>query len=133
MTAKSDVYSFGVVLLEMLSGRRAIDKNRPLGQHNLVEWAKPYLASKRRIFRVLDARLNGQYSLSQAQKVANLALQCLDEPKFRPDMDEVVKTLVQLQESNKKENNPITHGEKKNGGCVAYPRPSASLFMHKQA
>ncbi|OAY41333.1 receptor-like cytoplasmic kinase 176 [Manihot esculenta] len=133
LTAKSDVYSFGVVLLEMLSGRRAIDKNRPLGQHNLVEWAKPYLASKRRIFRVLDARLNGQYSLSQAQKVANLALQCLDEPKFRPDMDEVVKTLVQLQESNKKENNPITHGEKKNGGCVAYPRPSASLFMHKQA
>ncbi|KAF2303162.1 hypothetical protein GH714_014244 [Hevea brasiliensis] len=125
LTAKSDVYSFGVVLLEMLSGLRAIDKNRPSGQHNLVEWAKPYLTNKRRIFRVLDTRLNGQYSLSRAQKLANLALQCVDEPKLRPNMDEVVKALEQLQESNKKENNPITHKEN-NGGRIAYPRPSAS-------
>ncbi|KAE8678912.1 Protein kinase APK1A [Hibiscus syriacus] len=50
LTAKSDVYSFGVVLLEMLSGRRAVDKNRPSGEHNLVDWAKPYLANKRKIF-----------------------------------------------------------------------------------
>ncbi|KAJ9185222.1 hypothetical protein P3X46_004880 [Hevea brasiliensis] len=125
LTAKSDVYSFGVVLLEMLSGLRAVDKNRPSGQHNLVEWAKPYLTNKRRIFRVLDTRLNGQYSLSRAQKLANLALQCVDEPKLRPNMDEVVKALEQLQESNKKENNPISHKEN-NGGRIAYPRPSAS-------
>ncbi|KAL1330757.1 hypothetical protein AAHE18_12G133100 [Arachis hypogaea] len=63
LTSKSDVYSFGVVLLEMLSGRRAIDKNRPSGEHNLVEWAKPYLSNKRRVFRVMDTRLEGQYSL----------------------------------------------------------------------
>ncbi|KAI5016786.1 hypothetical protein ZWY2020_014005 [Hordeum vulgare] len=37
LTTKSDVYSFGVVLLEMLSGRRAVDKNRPTGEHNLDE------------------------------------------------------------------------------------------------
>ncbi|KAF5476036.1 hypothetical protein F2P56_007782 [Juglans regia] len=98
LTFKTDVYSFGVVLLEMLSGQRSIDKNRPSGQHNLVEWAKPYLASKRKIFRVLDNRLEGQYSPDQAQKAANLALQCLAmEPRNRPIMNDVVKALEELQ------------------------------------
>lgn len=68
LTSKSDVYSFGVVLLEMLSGRRALDKNRPSGEHNLVEWARPYLSNKRRIFRILDARLGGQYSSPEPRK-----------------------------------------------------------------
>ncbi|KDP35639.1 hypothetical protein JCGZ_09077 [Jatropha curcas] len=128
LTAKSDVYSFGVVLLEILSGRRAVDKNRPSGQHNLVEWAKPYLTNKKRVFRILDTRLDGQYSLTRAQKVANLALNCLDvEPKFRPNMEEVVKALEEVQESNKKEENLTTHGNTKTGK-IAYPRPSASLL-----
>lgn len=85
----------------MLSGKRAVDKNRPSGQHNLVEWAKPYLANKRKIFRVLDTRLEGQYSTDDAYKVANLALRCLSiDSKFRPNMDEVVRTLEQLQVPN---------------------------------
>ncbi|GJT68943.1 probable serine/threonine-protein kinase PIX7 [Tanacetum coccineum] len=46
LTAKSDVYSFGVVLLEMLTGRRSMDKNRPNGEHNLVEWARPHLGER---------------------------------------------------------------------------------------
>ncbi|WCJ28310.1 Protein kinase superfamily protein [Euphorbia peplus] len=124
LTAKSDVYSFGVVLLEILSGRRAIDKNRPNGQHNLVDWAKPYLTNKRRVLRILDTRIEGQYTLSRAQKLAALALQCLNvEPKFRPDMDEVVKELEQLQEPSKKQNNLSTPEDSK-VGKVSYPRPS---------
>ncbi|XP_047054619.1 receptor-like cytoplasmic kinase 176 [Lolium rigidum] len=100
LTAKSDVYSFGVVLLEMLSGRRALDKNRPSGEHNLVEWARPYLTSKRRIFRILDARLGGQYSLAGAQKAAALALRCLSgDCRVRPGMDQVVAALEQLQDA----------------------------------
>ncbi|KAL9238774.1 hypothetical protein vseg_013152 [Gypsophila vaccaria] len=102
LTARSDVYSFGVVLLEMLSGRRAVDKNRPSGEHNLVEWARPYLTNKRKIFRVLDNRLEGQYSLDTAVRVSALAFRCLStEPKFRPTMVEIVKELEQLQESSK--------------------------------
>ncbi|KAL1823859.1 probable serine/threonine-protein kinase PBL10 [Daucus carota subsp. sativus] len=98
LNAKSDVYSFGVVLLEIISGKKAIDKNRPTGEHSLVEWAKPYLTNKRRIFRVIDTRLEGQYSLDHAQRAANLAVQCLCmEPRTRPNMDEVVTALEQLQ------------------------------------
>lgn len=98
LTTKSDVYSFGVVLLEMLSGRRAIDKNRPQGEHNLVEWARPYLGHKRKIFRVLDRRIEGQYSPDGAHKVASLASQCLMmDSKLRPRMKDVVSVLEQLQ------------------------------------
>ncbi|XWS28832.1 hypothetical protein CRYUN_Cryun25bG0105400 [Craigia yunnanensis] len=106
LTARSDVYSFGVVLLEMLSGRKVVDKNRPSGEHNLVEWAKPYLANKRKIFRVLDNRLEGQCSMEGAYKAATLALLCLStEAKFRPSMNEVVTALENLQDSNESGSN----------------------------
>ncbi|XP_058007656.1 probable serine/threonine-protein kinase PBL9 isoform X2 [Hevea brasiliensis] len=62
LTAKSDVYSFGVVFLEMLSGRRVIDRTRPSTERNLVEWARPYLSSRRNGFQVLDARIEGSCS-----------------------------------------------------------------------
>lgn len=100
LTPKSDIYSFGVVLLEMLSGKRVIDKNRPNGEQKLVEWAKPNLANKRKILRVLDPRIEGQYSLDHAVKVANLTLKCLSiNPKLRPNMSEIVKDLEKLQVS----------------------------------
>ncbi|WVZ04225.1 hypothetical protein V8G54_025031 [Vigna mungo] len=98
VSAKSDVFSFGVVLLELLSGRRTVDKNRPSGQHNLVEWAKPYMANKRKLLRVLDNRLEGQYDIDEAFKVATLCLRCLaTESKLRPNMHEVVTDLEHLQ------------------------------------
>ncbi|XP_075670923.1 receptor-like cytoplasmic kinase 176 isoform X4 [Castanea sativa] len=101
LTTKSDVYSFGVVLLEMISGKRVMDNNRPPGEQNLVEWAKRYLTSKRKVLHVFDARIEGQYSFGIALKVANLAIQCLSvEPRFRPNMDKVVRILEQLQDSN---------------------------------
>lgn len=104
LTAKSDVYSFGVVLLEILSGRRAVDKNRPSGEHNLVEWAKPYLASKRKVLQIFDARIDGQYSVEEALRAVNVAVRCIaTEPKYRPNMKEVVKALEQIQDLSDKE------------------------------
>ena len=38
LTTKSDVYSFGVVFLEIITGRRVIDTNRPSEEQNLVLW-----------------------------------------------------------------------------------------------
>ncbi|KAK7842841.1 putative serine/threonine-protein kinase pbl10 [Quercus suber] len=97
------------------------------------------------IFRVLDSRLEGQYSLGRAQKAASLALQCINvEPKNRPNMDEVVTALEELQDlkdttrSTQKEHRANVHGHS-NGvtkSCrstaeqasrlTVYPRPSAS-------
>ncbi|XP_050880115.1 receptor-like cytoplasmic kinase 176 [Lathyrus oleraceus] len=113
LTKKSDVYSFGVVLLEIMSGKRTLDTNRPSGEHNLVEWAKPLLVSKRKISQVMDARIEGQYSLREAVKVAHIAILCLSaEQKYRPNIDEVVRSLEQLQDSNDKTDGHSSSGLK---------------------
>ncbi|XP_070016613.1 serine/threonine-protein kinase RIPK-like isoform X2 [Nicotiana sylvestris] len=94
LTTKSDVYSFGVVLLELLTGRQAIDKKRPSREQNLVEWARPFLKDSHKHDRIMDSRLEGQYSTQGAKKVAALAYQCLSQkPKSRPTMTNVVKIL----------------------------------------
>ncbi|KAJ9563756.1 hypothetical protein OSB04_008916 [Centaurea solstitialis] len=97
LSSRSDVYSFGVVLLEMLTGRRSMDKNRPNGEHNLVEWARPHLGERRRFYRLIDPRLEGHFSVKGAQKAAQLAARCLSrDPKARPLMSEVVEYLKPL-------------------------------------
>lgn len=98
LTARSDVYGFGVVLLEMLIGRKAMDKSRPSREHNLVEWARPLLNHNKKLLRILDPRMEGQYSNRTALKVANLAYQCLSQnPKGRPIMSQVVEILETVQ------------------------------------
>ncbi|WOK93974.1 hypothetical protein Cni_G02675 [Canna indica] len=101
LTKKSDVYSFGVVLLELLSGRRSVDKHRPNREKNLVEWARPYLNNPKKLSRVMDANLEGQYSSKGAQKVATMAHKCLSlNPKSRPSMKDVVEILELILEFN---------------------------------
>ncbi|GFP80667.1 protein kinase apk1a chloroplastic [Phtheirospermum japonicum] len=57
----------------MLIGRRLLDKNRPHREHNLIEWALPYLASKCKVLRVMDALIEGQYSPSGTLKAATVS------------------------------------------------------------
>ncbi|KAF9616610.1 hypothetical protein IFM89_030779 [Coptis chinensis] len=103
LTARSDVYGFGVVLLELLIGRQTLDKSRPSREHNLVEWARPLL-NHRKMLKILDPRMEGQYSVKIAQKVAFLAYQCLSQnPKGRPDMSTVVETLEAVQTTAEKQ------------------------------
>ncbi|PIN18434.1 Serine/threonine protein kinase [Handroanthus impetiginosus] len=97
LTAKCDVYSFGVVLLELLSGRRAVDKNRARKEQKLVKWAKPYLGDKRKLLRIMDTTLEGQYTRKAAYSVVTLALRCVNlQPKQRPRMPEVLIALERL-------------------------------------
>lgn len=98
-------------MLELLSGRRAVDKTKTGVEQNLVEWAKPYLGDKRKLFRIMDIKLEGQYPQKAAHPAAILALQCLDaEPKARPRMSEVVTTLEQIQApKTASRNSPAVH------------------------
>lgn len=101
MTPKSDVYSFGVVLLELLSGKRALDQEK-VGrvEETLVDWGKPLLSDSKRMLRIMDTRMGGQYSRKEAQAAASLALNCLHtDPKNRPSMVDVLEELERLLSS----------------------------------
>ncbi|KAI3805855.1 hypothetical protein L1987_21742 [Smallanthus sonchifolius] len=98
LTIKSDVYSFGVVLLELLTGRKSVDKTRPTKEQSLVDWARPNLKDKKKMLLIIDPRLEDRYSLRAAQKACSLAYYCLSQnPKARPLMTDVVETLEPLQ------------------------------------
>lgn len=144
LTTKSDVYSFGVVLLELLSGRRAVDKTRSGVEQNLVDWAKPYLGDKRKLFRIMDTKLEGQYPQKGAYSAATIALQCLStEPKLRPRMTEVLAALEELQppqnavkysqSEHKIVSDPVKKSHMRHHRSPMHSTPSASpLAPHRQ-
>ncbi|KAJ0975234.1 hypothetical protein J5N97_017199 [Dioscorea zingiberensis] len=99
LSAKADVYSFGVVLLELLSGRTAVDHSKLQVEQNLVDWSRPYSCDRRKLFRIMDTKLEGQYPKKSAFAVAKLAFHCVRrEAKLRPPMSEVLSTLEQLED-----------------------------------
>ncbi|KAI8543402.1 hypothetical protein RHMOL_Rhmol08G0214900 [Rhododendron molle] len=97
LTAKCDVYSFGVVLLELLSGRRAVDKEKVGVEQKLVDWAKSHLDDKRKIFRLMDTKLGGQYPRKGALILATLGMSCVNlDSRSRPPMNEVLRILEKI-------------------------------------
>lgn len=99
---KSDVYGFGVVLLEIITGLRVLDFNRPVGQTNLINWAMPSLQNKKKFKKLIDPRLMGKYPSKPAYDIAELILQCLEsDPKYRPSMDDVLQKLEQIGQNRK--------------------------------
>uniref|UniRef100_A0A251TAK4 Protein kinase domain-containing protein n=1 Tax=Helianthus annuus TaxID=4232 RepID=A0A251TAK4_HELAN len=99
LDSKSDVYSFGVVLLELLSGRKPVDHTLPPGQQSLVTWATPKLREDK-FQSCVDTRLNGEYPLKSAFRVAHVAALCVQyESEYRPNMSMVVKILEPLLKS----------------------------------
>lgn len=97
-----------------------MEDDRPgFSEETLVDWAKPFLSDSRRVLRIMDTRLGGQYSKKGAQAAAALALQCLNtDPKFRPPMVEVLAALEGLNSSNSFTKTPISesHATRHSGG-----------------
>eukprot|EP00898_Chlorokybus_atmophyticus_P005289 jgi/Chlat1/5761/Chrsp387S05503 len=93
----SDVYSFGVVILELMAGRASPDMSRAAAEHRLREWVLERLdtiAGSNNTF--VDTRIPPPPA-DAVRRVAMLAAECLQEdPRVRPDMDDVVKGLEPL-------------------------------------
>ncbi|CAI9267551.1 unnamed protein product [Lactuca saligna] len=93
VTEKADVYSFGVVLLELVSGRKAVDINRPKGQQCLTEWARPLLENNA-VRKLIDPRLGKCYSEHEVCCMLEAACLCIKrDPLLRPRMSQVLRML----------------------------------------
>ncbi|XP_039162625.1 serine/threonine-protein kinase PBS1 isoform X2 [Eucalyptus grandis] len=117
LTVKSDVYSFGVVLLELITGRKAIDSNLPHGEQNLVAWARPLINDRRKFSRMVDPSLQGQYpmrGLYQALAVASMCIQ--EQAAARPLTRDVVTALSYLANQAYDPNTAAGHAYKGSGG-----------------
>ncbi|KAA8540300.1 hypothetical protein F0562_024137 [Nyssa sinensis] len=93
ITEKADVYSFGVVLVELVTGRKAVDLNRPKGQQCLTEWARPLL-EECAIDELVDPQLGNHYNEHEVCCMLHAASLCIRrDPHLRPRMSQVLRVL----------------------------------------
>ncbi|XP_071737900.1 probable serine/threonine-protein kinase PBL5 [Rutidosis leptorrhynchoides] len=101
LTFKSDIYSFGVVLLELISGRKAIDNSKPATEQNLVSWARPLFKDRKKFSQMADPVLEGEYPVRGLYQALAIAAMCLQEqPKMRPRVADIVTALDYLALQN---------------------------------
>ncbi|KAG4960204.1 hypothetical protein JHK82_036889 [Glycine max] len=92
---KTDVYAYGVLLLELITGRQALDSS----QKSLVMWAKPLLTANN-IKELVDPVLADAYDEEQMKLVTLTASLCVDQSSIqRPDMSQVFDILRGEEES----------------------------------
>jgi serine/threonine protein kinase len=94
LTDKSDVYSFGVVLLEIMSGRKALDTSAYSPSHYLItDWAWT-LVKEGRTSEIIDKRIPQSGSEGVMKKFVLVGILCAHVMvAFRPQMVEVLKML----------------------------------------
>ncbi|KAA8529840.1 hypothetical protein F0562_034391 [Nyssa sinensis] len=100
VTTKIDVFSFGVILMELITGRKAIDETRQEESVHLVAWFRRMHINKDTFRKAIDPTIDlDEETLGSVSTVAELAGHCCArEPHQRPDMGHAVNVLSSLTE-----------------------------------
>lgn len=100
VTTKVDVFSFGVILMELISGRKALDETQPEESLHLVTWFHRKYINKDTFRKAIDKTIHlDDGKLASIKTVSELACHCCArEPYQRPDMCHVVNVLSLLAE-----------------------------------
>ncbi|KAL6179381.1 hypothetical protein ACLB2K_050896 [Fragaria x ananassa] len=105
LTVKSDVFSFGILLLEIVSGRNAIDVN--YSPPSVIDWALP-LIKHGEYAGLCDRRICPPADPAVIRQLAVLAARCVrSTAEKRPSMAEVVECLKGV---SKRVHAPIWYG-----------------------
>lgn len=97
LTDKSDVYAFGVVLLELLLGRKPVEKLAPAQCQSIVTWAMPQLTDRSKLPNIVDPVISNTMDLKHLYQVAAVAVLCVQpEPSYRPLITDVLHSLIPL-------------------------------------
>ncbi|KAJ8566866.1 hypothetical protein K7X08_019074 [Anisodus acutangulus] len=95
---KSDAYSFGIFLLELVSGREAMDLLSSDLNVNIVEWVENYQDSGN-ISAIIDQRLGNSFTTEGMEEFMQLTIRCVDpSSERRPTMSYVVMELDRILE-----------------------------------
>ncbi|PIM97199.1 Serine/threonine protein kinase [Handroanthus impetiginosus] len=110
VTKKCDVYSYGVVLLELLTGRTAMQPPEQGG--DLVTWVRNYIRQHSLSSEILDNRVNlsNEETVNHMITVLKIALLCTSmSPYDRPSMREVVLMLIESSDRGEYTILPLDH------------------------
>ncbi|OIW09162.1 hypothetical protein TanjilG_11300 [Lupinus angustifolius] len=120
LTFKSDIYSFGVVLLELITGRKAIDHTKAGKKLNLVSWARPLFRDRKRFTQMIDPLLEGEFPVRGLYQALAIAAMCVQEqPNMRPAIADVVTALNYLAYQKHEDQ---FHSARTSGDSLSSPR-----------
>jgi serine/threonine protein kinase len=92
-TKESDIYSFGVVLLEIVTGRKAIEREEKEDQISVVEWVWD-LYGVGKFLQAADPKLCGAFDEQQLEHLVIVGLWCVHpDYTFRPSIRQVIQVL----------------------------------------
>lgn len=96
-TTKGDVYSYGVLVMELATGRRAVDG----GEEYLVEWSRR-MTRRCSIIPVSFLVSGLAEGATEMRELLQLGVRCTnDTPQSRPDMKVVLDVLLQISARSK--------------------------------
>ncbi|KAK1577483.1 hypothetical protein Q3G72_022145 [Acer saccharum] len=100
VTTKVDMFSFGVILMELITGRKALDESQPEESMHLVTWFRRMHLNKDSFHKAIDPTIDlNEETVASISTVAELAGHCCArEPYQRPDMGHAVNVLSSLVE-----------------------------------
>lgn len=104
VTDKTDVYSFGVMLLELITGRRAVDRTREYPESSLVASARRELGQviengNGNLRELVDPRLRN-YTLIEMIRLIACAYYCVQESETKRPTMKRVELVIPGESSN---------------------------------